>query len=162
MHSGSVPLRALARLPQILFQAPTLVDALAVAQAFTILRKPCTHRALTADIRSYTMPRAIVLLAVAACTSALHVQRRALVAPAIAGIANVVAPPARAGLIDFDPEAAKAAGRARAEQRRAEQKAFTDKLGTLGGVEGQVSTVGGAAAQDSREKGSGGIVPCRK
>ena len=108
------------------------------------------------------MPRAIVLLAVAACTSALHVQRRALVAPAIAGIANVVAPPARAGLIDFDPEAAKAAGRARAEQRRAEQKAFTDKLGTLGGVEGQVSTVGGAAAQDSREKGSGGIVPCRK
>ena len=108
------------------------------------------------------MPRAIVLLAVAACSSALHVQRRALVAPAIAGIANVVAPPARAGLIDFDPEAAKAAGRARAEQRRAEQKAFTDKLSTLGGVEGQVSTVGGASAVESREKGSGGIIKLKR
>ena len=53
----------------------------------------------------------------------------------------------------LDPEAAKAAGRARAEQRRAEQKAFTDKLSTLGGVEGQVSTAGGAAAVESREKG---------
>ena len=106
------------------------------------------------------MPRAIVLFAVAACSSALHVQRRALIGPAVASA--IVAPPAHASLIDFDPEAAKAAGRARAEQRRAEQKAFTDKLGTLGGVEGQVSTVGGAAAQDSREKGSGGIVPCRK
>ena len=104
------------------------------------------------------MPRAILLCL--ACATALHVQRRALLAPAVAGAIGIA--PANAGLIDFDPEAAKAAGRARAEQRRAEQKAFTDKLGTLGGVEGQVSTVGGAAAQDSREKGSGGIVPCRK
>ena len=109
------------------------------------------------------MPRAIVLLAVAACSSALHVQRRALIAPAVAGAASAIGiAPANAGLIDFDPEAAKAAGRARAEQRRAEQKAFTDKLSTLGGVEGQVSTVGGASAQESREKGSGGAVPCRK
>ena len=105
------------------------------------------------------MPRAS-FLSLAACATALHVQRRALIAPAIANA--FVAAPAMAGLIDFDPEAAKAAGRARAEQRRAEQKAFTDKLGTLGGVEGQVSTVGGAAAQDSREKGSGGTIPCRK
>ena len=105
------------------------------------------------------MPRAL-FLSLAACATALHVQRRALIGPAVASA--IVAPPAHASLIDFDPEAAKAAGRARAEQRRAEQKAFTDKLGTLGGVEGQVSTVGGAAAQDSREKGSGGTVPCRK
>ena len=106
------------------------------------------------------MPRA-VFLSLAACATALHVQRRALlIGPAVASA--IVAPPAHASLVDFDPEAAKAAGRARAEQRRAEQKAFTDKLGTLGGVEGQVSTVGGAAAQDSREKGSGGTAPCRK
>ena len=129
-----------------------------------IATNPCTHcRALTADIRSYTMPRAIVLLAVSACSSALHVQRRALIAPAVAGAASAIGiAPANAGLIDFDPEAAKAAGRARAEERRAAQKEFTDKLSTLGGVEGQVSTVGGAAAQDSREKGSGGTAPCRK
>ena len=103
------------------------------------------------------MPRAI--LSLAACATALHVQRRALLAPAVAGAIGIA--PANAGLIDFDPEAAKAAGRARAEQRRAEQKAFTDKLSTLGGVEGQVSTVGGTSAQESREKGSGGTVPCR-
>ena len=109
------------------------------------------------------MPRAIVLLAVAACTSALHVQRRALIAPAVAGAASAIGiAPANAGLIDFDPEAAKAAGRARAEQRRAEQKAFTDKLSTLGGVEGQVSTVGGASAVESREKGSGGIIKLKR
>ena len=105
------------------------------------------------------MPRA-VFLSLAACATALHVQRRAIIGPAVASA--IVAPPARAGLIDFDPEAAKAAGRARAEQRRAEQKAFTDKLSTLGGVEGQVSTVGGAAAQDSREKGSGGIIKMKR
>ena len=105
------------------------------------------------------MPRA-VFLSLAACATALHVQRRALIGPAVASA--IVAPPAHASLIDFDPEAAKAAGRARAEQRRAEQKAFTDKLGTLGGVEGQVSTVGGAAAQDSREKGSGGIIKMKR
>ena len=106
------------------------------------------------------MPRAIVLLAVAACTSALHVQRRALIGPAVASA--IVAPPAHASLIDFDPEAAKAAGRARAEERRAAQKEFTDKLSTLGGVEGQVSTVGGASAQESREKGSGGIIKMKR
>ena len=104
------------------------------------------------------MPRAI--LSLAACATALHVQRRALIGPAVASA--IVAPPAHASLIDFDPEAAKAAGRARAEQRRAEQKAFTDKLSTLGGVDGQVSTVGGAAAQDSREKGSGGIIKMKR
>ena len=105
------------------------------------------------------MPRA-VFLSLAACATALHVQRRAIIGPAVASA--IVAPPARAGLIDFDPEAAKAAGRARAEQRRAEQKAFTDKLSTLGGVEGQVSTVGGASAQESREKGSGGIIKMKR
>ena len=105
------------------------------------------------------MPRA-VFLSLAACATALHVQRRALIGPAVASA--IVAPPAHASLIDFDPEAAKAAGRARAEQRRAEQKAFTDKVGTLGGVEGQVSTAGGAAAQDSREKGSGGIIKMKR
>ena len=110
------------------------------------------------------MPRTIVLsLAASACVSALHVQRRHLLTPLAGAASALVAPTtANAGLIDFDPEAAKAAGRARAEQRRAEQKAFTDKLGTLGGVEGQVSTVGGASAVESREKGSGGTVPCRK
>ncbi len=108
------------------------------------------------------MPRA-VFLSLAACATALHVQRRALMAPALAGVANIAGiAPANAGLIDFDPEAAKAAGRARAEQRRAEQKAFTDKLSTLGGVEGQVSTVGGASAQESREKGSGGIIKMKR
>ena len=105
------------------------------------------------------MPRA-VFLSLAACATALHVQRRALIGPAVASV--IVAPPAHASLIDFDPEAAKAAGRARAEQRRAEQKAFTDKLSTLGGVEGQVSTVGGASAQESREKGSGGIIKMKR
>ena len=108
------------------------------------------------------MPRTAVL-SLAACVSALHVQRRHLLTPLAGAASALVAPTtANAGLIDFDPAAAKAAGRARAEQRRAEQKAFTDKLGTLSGVEGQVSTVGGAAAQDSREKGSGGAIPCRK
>ena len=82
----------------------------------------------------------------------LHVQRaRATIRPAVASA--IVAPPT-ASLIDTDPEAAKAAGRARRAAPR-QQKAFTDKLGTLGGVEGQVMTVGGAAAQDSREKGLG-------
>ena len=49
-----------------------------------------------------------------------------------------------------------------AEERRAAQKEFTDKLSTLGGVEGQVSTVGGASAQESREKGSGGIIKMKR
>ena len=107
------------------------------------------------------MPRTAVL-SLAACVSALHVQRRHLLTPLAGAASALVAPTtANAGLIDFDPEAAKAAGRARAEERRAAQKEFTDKLSTLGGVEGQVSTVGGASAVESREKGSGGTVPCR-
>ena len=110
----------------------------------------------------YAMPRTAVL-SLAACVSALHVQRRHLLTPLAGAASALVAPTtASAGLIDFDPEAAKAAGRARAEQRRAEQKAFTDKLSTLGGVEGQVSTVGGASAVESREKGSGGIIKLKR
>ena len=35
-------------------------------------------------------------------------------------------------------------------------------MSTLGGVEGQVSTVGGASAQESREKGSGGIIKMKR
>ena len=80
------------------------------------------------------MPRAI-FLCLAACATALHVQRRALLAPAVAGAIGIA--PANAGLIDFDPEAAKAAGRARAEQRRAEQKAFED----MGHLNSNVSTL---------------------
>jgi len=106
------------------------------------------------------MQRRVALLFIASST-ALHVQRRALIAPAIA---SLVAPTvANAGLLDFDPEAAKAAGRARAEERRAAQQEFTDKLGTLGGVEGQVTPVGGAAAQqDSRDGGSGGLIKMKR
>ena len=51
------------------------------------------------------MPRAVFLCL--ACATALHVQRRALLAPAVAGAIGIA--PANAGLIDFDPEAAKAA-----------------------------------------------------
>ena len=50
------------------------------------------------------MPRA-VFLSLAACATALHVQRRALLAPAVAGAIGIA--PANADLIDFDPEAAK-------------------------------------------------------
>ena len=35
-------------------------------------------------------------------------------------------------------------------------------MSTLGGVEGQVSTVGGTSAQESREKGSGGIIKMKR
>ena len=146
--------------------ASVSIDTLSVRRAsrFAGAASPggkCSRCQITDSIprpeASAMRPRAI--LSLAACATALHVQRRALLAPAVAGAIGIA--PANAGLIDFDPEAAKAAGRARAEQRRAEQKAFTDKLSTLGGVEGQVSTVGGTSAVESREKGSGGTVPCR-
>ena len=51
------------------------------------------------DPNRSAMPRAVFLCLASA--TALHVQRRALLAPAVAGAIGIA--PANAGLIDFDP-----------------------------------------------------------
>ena len=105
------------------------------------------------------MPRAATL-SPAACATALHVQRRAKSSGQPSPAPSLRRSHARAS--STDPKQPRPPAVRAPEQRRAEQKAFTDKLSTLRcggpGVDGRWSLGPG----ESRGEGSGGIIKMKR